>query len=399
MISLQNLYELENKYIINTYNRQQGKNLQLAKGEGCLVWDVDGKEYLDFVGGLAVNVLGHCHPAVVKAVREQAGLLMHTSNLYYTEPQIKLARMLVERSFQGKVFYANSGAEANEAAIKLARKFNAGRFRIITARKSFHGRTLATLTATGQSKFHKGFEPLVEGFSYAGFNDLESFERLMNEETAAIMIEPVQGEGGVHVAEEKFIRGLRELCDRSGALLIFDEVQCGLGRTGHFWAYENWGVYPDVLTVAKGLGGGLPIGVMLAGRKAAQTLQPGDHASTFGGNPVACRAALEVLQTITGSFLEGIRQKGFYWRQGLQRMSASYPGLIKEYRGLGLIWALELKKPLAAQIQRVCQEKGLLVNVIGDSVIRILPPLIVSMEQLEKGLDIMEITLNEVKDG
>ncbi len=382
--------ELEGKYIINTYNRQQGKNLLLVKGEGCLVWDEAGNEYLDFVSGLAVNVLGHCHPAVVQAVREQVGLLIHTSNLYYTEPQANLARMLVEHSAADRVFFANSGAEANEAAIKLARKFNPARFKMITALKSFHGRTLATVTATGQPKYHQGFEPLVEGFSYAEFNNLQSFEKLIDDQTAAIIVEPVQGEGGVHVADGAFLRGLRDLCDRSGALLIFDEVQCGLGRTGRLWAYEHWGVSPDILTVAKGLGGGLPIGVMLARQRVASAFQPGDHASTFGGNPVACRAAEAVLQILQQeSFLADTHQKGLLWSQGLEKLSSDFPGLVGQLRGLGLMWALELRKPLAGDVQKACQEKGLIVNAIGDTILRFLPPLIVSNEQLQQALSIL----------
>lgn len=391
--------ELEGRYIINTYGRKKEQNLFLVKGEGAYVWDNRGKRYLDFVGGLAVNLLGHCHPAVVDAICSQARELIHTSNLYYTRPQAELARILVEHSAGDRVFFANSGAEANEAAIKLARKYHyPKRYKIITAAHSFHGRTLATVTATGQRKYQRGFAPLPDGFEYASFNDLASFERLVDRETAAIMIEPVQGEGGIHVAGADFIRGLRELCDRSGVLLIFDEVQCGLGRTGKLWAYENWGVTPDLFTTAKGLGGGLPIGAMVARSGVAAAFKPGDHASTFGGNPVACRAALAVLGILLESpFLEQVNQKGTLLMDGLSALASSFPELIKESRGRGMMAALELHEPLAGQVQQSCQEKGLLVNAIGDKVLRFLPPLIADGSDLKQALSVLEESLAGLK--
>lgn len=387
--------QLEARYIMNTYNRQEDCTLFLVKGEGCLVWDNKGKDYLDFVGGLAVNLLGHCHPDVVAAICSQAGELIHASNLYYTRPQAELARILVEHSAGDQVFFANSGAEANEAAIKLARKFHhPGRHKIITARHSFHGRTLATVTATGQRKYQRGFAPLPDGFSYALFNDLASFEQLVDRETAAIMIEPVQGEGGIHVAAPAFIRGLRELCDRTGMLLIFDEVQCGLGRTGRLWAYEHYGVAPDIFTTAKGLGGGMPIGAMLARSGVAEVFKPGDHASTFGGNPVACRAALAVLNILLKeSFLEQVHEKGRFFMAGLRRLGSSFPDLVGEVRGLGLMAALEMREPLAGPAQQSCQEKGLLVNAIGDKILRFLPPLIAAEAELDQALAILEQVL------
>lgn len=387
--------QLEARYIMNTYNRQEDCTLFLVKGEGCLVWDNKGKEYLDFVGGLAVNLLGHCHPDVVAAICSQAGELIHASNLYYTRPQAELARILVEHSAGDQVFFANSGAEANEAAIKLARKFHhPGRHKIITARHSFHGRTLATVTATGQRKYQRGFAPLPDGFSYALFNDLASFEQLVDRETAAIMIEPVQGEGGIHVAAPAFIRGLRELCDRTGMLLIFDEVQCGLGRTGRLWAYEHYGAAPDIFTTAKGLGGGMPIGAMLARSGVAEVFKPGDHASTFGGNPVTCRAALAVLDILLKeSFLEQVHEKGRFFMAGLRRLGSSFPDLVGEVRGLGLMAALELREPLAGPAQQSCQEKGLLVNAIGDKILRFLPPLIAAEAELDQALAILEQVL------
>lgn len=387
--------QLEARYIMNTYNRQEDCTLFLVKGEGCLVWDNKGKDYLDFVGGLAVNLLGHCHPDVVAAICSQAGELIHASNLYYTRPQAELARILVEHSAGDQVFFANSGAEANEAAIKLARKFHhPGRHKIITARHSFHGRTLATVTATGQRKYQRGFAPLPDGFSYALFNDLASFEQLVDRETAAIMIEPVQGEGGIHVAAPAFIRGLRELCDRTGMLLIFDEVQCGLGRTGRLWAYEHYGAAPDIFTTAKGLGGGMPIGAMLARSGVAEVFKPGDHASTFGGNPVTCRAALAVLNILLKeSFLEQVHNKSRYFMTGLRRLGSSFPDLVGEVRGLGLMAALELREPLAGPAQQSCQEKGLLVNAIGDKILRFLPPLIAAEAELDQALAILEQVL------
>ncbi len=387
--------KLEARYIINTYGRKKEQNLFLVKGEGVYVWDNRGNRYLDFVSGLAVNLLGHCHPEVVKAITSQARELIHTSNLYYTRPQAELARILVEHSAGDQLFFANSGAEANEAAIKLVRKYHyPERYKIITARHSFHGRTLATVTATGQEKYQQGFAPLPEGFSYAIFNDLSSFEELVDRKTAAIMIEPVQGEGGIHVATPAFIRGLRELCDRTGALLVFDEVQCGLGRTGKLWAYEHWAVTPDLLTAAKGLGGGMPIGVMLARSGVAEAFKPGDHASTFGGNPVACQAALAVLKVLLEkAFLDGVWKRSQLFMSGLQLLAASFPKLVKEVRGLGMMVALELHKPLAGQAQQECQEKGLLVNAIGDKVLRFLPPLIVTEAELNRALTVLEQVL------
>ena len=389
--------ELEARYIMNTYNREKDKTLFLVKGEGSRVRDGMGRDYLDFVGGLAVNILGHCHPAVVEAICSQARELIHTSNLYYTRPQAELARVLVEHSAGDRVFFANSGAEANEAAIKLARKYHyPERHRIITARHSFHGRTLATVTATGQEKYQQGFAPLPGGFAYATFNDLASFEHAAAGETAAIMIEPVQGESGIHVARPSFIRGLRRLCDRTGALLIFDEVQCGMGRTGKLWAYEHWGAEPDILTTAKGLGGGLPIGVMLARSEAAEVFKPGDHASTFGGNPVTCRAALAVLGIILEEpFLEQVRRKGVLFMEGLHRLASLFPHLVREVRGLGFMAALELSGLPAGRAQQSCREKGLLVNAIGESILRLLPPLIAGEAELEQALAVLEQVLAE----
>ena len=393
-----NIPEKEKKYIFNTYNRQAGTNLFFVKGEGVFLWDDEGNKYLDLLAGLGVNSLGHCHPEVVAAAKEQLGRLVHTSNLYYTEPQVKLAQLLVEKGGGEKAFFCNSGAEANEAAIKLVRKHarvqgKEDSFTIITAINSFHGRTMATVTATGQEKHRVNFAPLLPGFTYAPFNDLEAFAGKVDETTCAIMVEPLQGEGGVYVADPSFLQGLRKLCDEKKLLLIFDEVQCGLGRTGKLFAWEHYGVEPDVITLAKALGGGLPIGAMLARGEAAKAFAPGDHASTFGGNPVVCAAAFAVLQKICSpAFLEEVKDKGEFLQQGLQAIKKKKPQLVKEVRGLGLMAGLEIAQGAAA-VQGKCQEKGLILNNIGDKVVRMLPPLIISREQLKEALEILESAL------
>ena len=387
--------EDEGKYIMNTYGRQVGKTPYLVRGSGTRVYDDEGKEYLDFVGGLAVNALGHCHPAVVQAAKNQLDKLIHTSNLYYTEPQVELARSLVDNTGAAKAFFCNSGAEANEAAIKIARKYakakgNVERYEIITATDSFHGRTMATLSATGQEKFHKGYEPLLPGFRYGVFNDLESFLAQAGENTCAVMIEPVQGEGGVHVATQDFIHGLRRLCDEQGLLLIFDEVQCGLGRTGNLLAADYFGVQADIFTLAKALGGGLPIGAMLCTENVASTFSPGDHASTFGGNPVVCAAALAVLNEILKKdFLSEVERRGNYLREGLLALQGRFPGLVKDVRGLGLILGMELTGDGLA-VQRNCAEAGLLINCIAGRILRFLPPLNVNQTDIDTALAILE---------
>ncbi len=388
---------LEKQYIINTYNRQPESTLSLKRGEGVYVWDDGGNRYLDFVSGLAVNNLGHCHPKVVEAISSQAQKLMHTSNLYYTEPQARLAETLVNHTPADKVFFCNSGAEANEAAIKLARKFgkqNRGEraHEIITAERSFHGRTLAAVTATGQPKYHQGFEPMVSGFCYGKFNDLDSFAALVNENTCAILVEPVQGEGGVYPASHEFLAGLRKLCDEHKLLLVFDEVQCGIGRTGKLLAWEHYGVEPDVYTLAKGLGGGLPIGVMAARGAAADVLVPGDHASTFGGNPVVCAAANAVLQEILDNqFLAQVEQLGQYFKGKLKELDN--PGVV-DIRGLGLMIGMEINGDGAAVV-KACQEKGLLINCIGGKTLRFLPPLVLDEEHIDIAVTVLQKALQE----
>ena len=317
------------QYLMQTYTRQP---LSIVRGSGTKVYDLEGREYLDFVGGIAVNVLGHGHPDLVQAIQRQAAQLIHTSNLYYTEPQVKLAQMLVEHSFADKVFFCNSGAEANEAAIKLARryshdKYGAGRYEIVTMKNSFHGRTFATLTATGQAKVQKDYEPLLQGFSYVAFNNFEELQRAVTDKTAAVLLEPIQGEGGVHVADRKYLKQVRDLCTKKDVLLMFDEIQTGMGRTGTLFAYEQLGVQPDIMTLAKGLGGGVPIGACLATDSVAKAFSPGSHASTFGGNPLACAAGLAVCRALLeGHVLDHARQMGEYFAKGLSDCKVATPG-------------------------------------------------------------------------
>lgn len=387
----------DEQYIMDTYKRQP---ILLVKGKGAYVWDSTGKKYLDFFSGLAVNNVGNCHLKVVKAICQQAGLLMHTSNIYYTEPMLAVAQLLGDY-FGGKVFFCNSGAEANEAAIKLVRKWgnkNGGRFEIITMKNSFHGRTLTTITATGQEKYQKGFEPLTQGFKYAEFNNLGSVEKLISSKTCAIMVEPIQGEGGVNIGEIPFIKGLREIGDKKDLLLIFDEVQTGIGRTGTLFAYEHFGVKPDVITCAKALGGGLPIGVMMASHIYSSVFGPGDHASTFGGNAVSCAAAKAVLETIAEeNLLENVRNMGELLLEKLTGFQAKY-AFIKEVRGKGVMIGIELEMPGAAVVEQA-RLNGLLLNCTADKVIRLLPPLNVKREEINKCVDILEAIFAGLKRG
>jgi acetylornithine aminotransferase len=384
------------QYLMNTYARVP---ISIARGRGCRVYDLEGREYLDFVAGIAVNVLGHSHPDLVTAVQRQVQQLIHTSNLYYTEPQVELARRLVERSFAHKVFFCNSGAEANEAAIKLARRYahdtyGPDRYEVISMLQSFHGRTLATLTATGQEKVQKGFEPLPSGFAHVPFNNFEALEQAVSEKTAAILLEPVQGEGGVRVADRTYLAQVRDLCRQRDILLIFDEVQTGMGRTGTLFAYEQMGVEPDIMTLAKGLGGGVPIGACLAVDSVAAAFVPGTHASTFGGNPLACSAALAVLRVLLeGRILEHGRRMGEHLGKGLQDLKERFPN-VKEARGLGLLQGLELTvdgKPLVAD----CLARGFLINCTVDRVLRFVPPLIVTQREIDRLLDTLAQVLHK----
>ncbi|HLT59187.1 MAG TPA: acetylornithine transaminase [Limnochordales bacterium] len=388
---------LTDQHIMRTYGRLP---LALVRGQGARVWDTEGRSYLDFVGGLAVNSLGHGHPKVVAAIREAAGYILHTSNLYHIGPQAELAARLAALSGLDRVFFANSGTEANEAAIKLARRWGRrqgqNRYKIITALNSFHGRTLGSLAATGQPKYHEGFAPLPAGFVHVPFNDLEALRAAIDGETAAVMLEPVQGEAGVYPADPGYLRGVRELCDRHGLLLILDEVQTGLGRTGRMFAYEHFGVKPDILTLAKALGGGIPIGAMLAREEIAAAFAPGAHASTFGGNPFACRVALAVLDALVGDDLaQAAAAAGQHLRGRLEEL-ARRRGWIREVRGLGLMLGVELDGVDAPRVMAAAQERGLLVNAIGQSILRLLPPLIVTREELDEAVGILEAALAAV---
>jgi acetylornithine/N-succinyldiaminopimelate aminotransferase len=392
-MEIKKFFEESSRYIMNTYNRFP---VVLRKGRGVKVWSSDGKEYLDFVGGVAVNILGHCHPRVVVAIQKQAQRLLHVSNYYYIEPQIKLAKLLVEHSFADKAFFCNSGAEANEAAIKLARKYSKeqvspDRFAIITAKNSFHGRTLATLTATGQKKFQKGFEPLVPGFKHVTFNDINSISKTITKEICAVMLEPIQAEGGVILPDQNYLKEVRELCNEHNILLILDEVQTGMGRTGKLFAYEHFGITPDIMTVAKGLGGGVPIGAMLATDNVASAFQPSNHATTFGGNPLVCAAAVATIETLLedGFILDQCNRMGKYLREKLEQLKEEFPSLIIEIRGKGLLLGMEITRD-GDPIVRACLEKGALINCTAGNVLRFIPPLIVQQKDIDRLIEILE---------
>ena len=372
----------------------------MVKGEGCTLVDANDREYLDFLSGIAVCSLGHCHPAVSEAVRQQIDELVHVSNLFYTGPQTRLAELLIENSFGDKVFLANSGAEANEAAIKLARIHSGpGRYEVISLSGSFHGRTLATVAATGQPKFHKGFEPMPEGFVHASFGDLAELESLTTERTCALLCEPLQGEGGVRPLEPEYLAGIRDICNRNGLLLIFDEVQTGIGRTGTLFAYEQLGVVPDIMTLAKALGNGLPIGATVTTEKIAQAFVPGTHATTFGGNPVAASAAVAVLETmLADGFLPEVRNKADYLHAKLQTIADAFPNLISDVRGLGMICGLVLTKSgvdSGADIVKKMFDRGVLINFAGNVALRFLPPLVVSTNQIDQFCTVLHDLLAE----
>lgn len=388
--------ELDKKYVMHTYSRIP---LVIDRGEGVRVWGKDGKEYLDFISGIGVNAIGHCHPEVVAAINCQTKKLFHCSNLYYIELEAKLAKVLCDISFADKAFFSNSGAEANEAAIKLARKFgskqNGKPYQIITMKDSFHGRTITTLKATGQTKYQHGFGPFPPGFRYASFNDLKAVRSSVSNKTCAIMLEPVQGEGGLNVASEDFLKGLRQLCDKKGILLILDEVQCGLGRTGEMFAYEHYRIEPDIMTLAKPLGGGMPIGATLAKEKIASFFEPGNHASTFGGNPVVCSAALAFLKVLEEeNLVERARKKGEYFREELEKLRETF-SFIKEIRGKGLMIGLRLTFPGKNMVEK-CREEGLLINCTTDNVLRFLPPLIVEKKDIDEAIEILKEVMRRV---
>lgn len=391
----QEIIDQNAQYLCTTYARFP---VAFVRGQGCRLWDADGKEYLDFFASLAVMNLGQCHPAVVKAVTEQVATLTHISNLHHTIPQAQLSELLCNNSFADKVFFCNSGAEANEAAIKLARKFGSdkrdGRYEILTTLGSFHGRTMATISATGQEKIRQGFAPTLEGFRYVPFGDLAAMEAAVSDRTVGILVEPIQGEGGVNVPPAGYLKGLRTLCDRNGLLLLLDEVQTGMGRTGKLFAYEHEGIVPDIMTLAKALGGGLPIGAMLARREVAESFNLGSHGSTFGGNAVACAAGVAVINTLLGGVLENCRTMGEYFTKKLLALKEKF-SFIKEVRGRGLILGAELDREGAA-IADSCLKEGLLINCTAGKVLRFLPPLIVTKAEIDEGMAILEKVLNTV---
>jgi predicted acetylornithine/succinylornithine family transaminase len=378
---------LYKRYVMSTY----AQGLAIVRGKGARVWDAEGREYLDFLAGIAVTAVGHCHPRLQKAIRAQAAKLIHCSNLYYNEVQPRLAQALAERSLGGACFFGNSGAEANEGLIKLARLWgsqNGGRWRVVTMLNSFHGRTLATLTATGQAKVQRGFEPLPDGFDYATFNDLESVRAKITDQTAAVLVEAVQGEGGVVPATPEFLRGLRALCNEKGVLLMMDEIQTGLGRTGRWFAWQNYGVEPDAFSLAKGLGGGYPIGAVVTAPGLASTFQPGNHGSTFGGTPLACAAAMAVIETIEAEgLLDNAAARGAQFKEGLEKIAKRHP-LMAAVRGMGLMVGLVLDRP-AKPFEVLLRDRGLIAVATGENVIRFLPPLNVTAGQVRKALRII----------
>ncbi len=384
------------KVVMKTYSRYP---IAFDHGEGVYLWDTNGKKYLDFVAGIAVNSLGSNNERLVKAISEQAAKLIHVSNLYYTKPQIELAEKLVKYSDFDKVFFCNSGAEANEAALKLCRKYavmkNKPGREIITMEHSFHGRTYGAVTATGQDKYHKGLDPLLPDIKYAIYNDFESVKAAVNENTCAIMMEPIQGEGGVRPADKNFLEQVRALCDEKDILLVFDEVQTGVGRSGCLFCYQKYGVTPDIATLAKGLAGGVPIGAMLTRDDVAAAFAPGDHASTFGGNPLATAAGNAVIDEIMEKgILENVNQCGEHLTDKLNELKAKYPH-IKEVRGMGLMQGIELDIP-AAEVVKTAIDNGLLLVGAGPDVVRFVPGLIISVEEIDEAMEILDRSLAEV---
>ncbi len=391
------LIETADRLFMTTYSRFPAV---ITEGSGCRLRDAEGREFLDFLSGIAVTNLGHAHPRVTAAIKAQAERLLHVSNLFYTGPQTRLAELLVDNSFADRVFFANSGAEANEAAIKLARiAAGEGRYEIVSLAGSFHGRTLATVAATGQPRFHKGFEPLPAGFVHVPFGDIAALERSIGPQTCGVLVEPLQGEGGVRPLDPDYLAAIRQLCDQHGIALIFDEVQVGMGRTGTLFAYEQLGVEPDIMTLAKALGNGLPIGATLARERFAAAFTPGSHASTFGGNPVACAAGVAVMETmLEPGFLAVVRRRGAYLAAGLRRLAARHPGVAESVRGTGLIQGLVLNERAreqgAAMVDRLFRQ-GVLANFAGNTALRFLPPLTVTEAEIDEMLEALDRVLRE----
>jgi len=387
--------ELEKKYLMFNIKRPQPV---MVRGEGVRLWDEAGREYLDFMAGWAVNALGHCHPAVVSAIQQQAATLIHTSNQYYTIPQIELAKILVENTVFDKVFFGNSGAEANEGAVKLARKWGkvnkGGAYTVISTLKGFHGRTLAMVAATGKPHYQEPYKPLPAGFINVPYNDIDAIKAATNSETVAVLVEPVQGEGGVNPATQQYLEDLRKWCDEEKLLLIFDEVQTGIGRSGKLFAYEVYGVEPDIMSVAKGLGGGMPIGGFLAKQHAA-VFEPGDHGSTFGGNPVSCAAGIAVLnEVINNNISEHAGKLGEYLGSRLRELMGKH-SIVTAERGLGLLRAIDLRDEVGGEVVNRCHEEGLLINAVSPTTLRFMPPLIITEAHVDEAIDILDQVLGE----
>jgi acetylornithine/N-succinyldiaminopimelate aminotransferase len=393
-MTTQETIELFDKYVIANYTRLPRV---IVKGDGCYCYDADGNKILDMFPGWAVSAIGHCHPKVVEAIRKQAGELLHIDNTFYSEPQGILARLLSERAFGGKCFFCNSGAEANEAALKLARLHtSAQKYKFITAEGSFHGRTLATVTATAQPKYHEGFLPLLPGFVYVPFNDVDALEAAFSDEVAAVLVEPIQGEGGINVATRQYLEAIRRLCNENGALMILDEVQTGVGRTGKWFAYQYFDVVPDIMTMAKALGGGVAIGAIMASQEVAASLVPGKHASTFGGNALACAAAIGVIEAIDeDGLLENAMELGQYTVGKLEELKDKH-AIIDHVRGIGLMIGIQLQSS-GVGIADKCLEKGLRINCTSGTVLRFMPPMIATREQVDEAVTILDRVLSEGK--
>ena len=383
--------------MFNTYKRSP---ITLVRGDGCRLWDEKGNEYIDFIGGIAVCALGHSSPIVSKALYEQSKKLVHVSNLFYTQPQTELAQILVENSFADRVFFCNSGAEANEAAIKLARryskeKFGPERYAIITMDNSFHGRTMATLSATGQKKIRIGFDPFLEGFKYVPFDDLGNLKAAIDRSVCAVMLEPIQGEGGVVVPDGDYLKGVKEICKNHDLLLILDEVQVGMGRTGRLFAYQHFGITPDIMTLAKALGNGLPIGAMLAKEELTDAFGPGSHATTFGGTPLITAGALAVVESLLNDgWIENARDMGNYFKNQLTNLQQKH-SIIKEVKGLGLMLGLLLDRD-GTDIVNACMEKGFLINCVQEKVLRFVPPLIIRKEKIDLLINCLDEIFKEI---
>ncbi len=399
-MDLNSIMDMTDKYTMNVFSRTP---VCFTHGQGICLWDTEGKKYVDFLAGIAVSVLGHAHPRLVKAISDQAQRLIHCSNLYYIENQARLAKLLVENTCADKVFFANSGAEANEGAIKLARiyfkkKGMPQKYKIITLVNSFHGRTLATTAATGQVKYQEPYTPLTPGFLSVPINDMDALVKALDENTCAIMLEPIQGESGVNPLTAEYMRGIRELCDEKGLLMILDEVQTGMGRTGELFAYMHYGIEPDIFTTAKGLGNGVPIGALCAKDSVARAFQPGDHGSTFGGNPLSCAAGLAVMETLLEeNLVKNSREMGSYLMEKLSLLKDRY-GLISQVRGLGLMVGIEFTGELGVKVKELLLARGYLVGSVGKSVIRLLPPLIVSKDDIDGFISAFDAVLGELSE-